>query len=120
MEIATSAVDPGTAVTRVAARSSFGPIRFAVSDVIDTSLWIGVDGQPGSTRTLMSNVALAPFFRLATAHLTPPRLPGGAVVHVNVGPLVCATETRVAVAGIASTNATFAASTGPLFTTVTE
>lgn len=83
--------------------------------LLDTVATFGVDALAMVMTTL--NVADAPVGSAAIMQVTVPAAPTAGVVHPNVGPAVCDSETKVVPAGRGSVMETLAASLGPLFTT---
>lgn len=59
-----------------------------------------------------------PAAKVAAVQFTVPVPPAAGFVQVNAGPLVCANDTNVVLAGTASVSATFVASEGPLLVAV--
>src|SRR5688572_8171983 len=70
-------------------------------------------GVLGSTLTTSLKVAVAPAPNVEIVQLTVPVPPTAGVEQLKAGPLVCANETNVVLAGIASVNATLTAPLGP-------
>ena len=69
--------------------------------------------------TTMVNVAVDPAPTVAAVHEMTPVPPTAGFVHVNGGPLVCASDTNVVPTGTASVRVTPVASADPPFDTVT-
>ncbi len=75
-------------------------------------------GVLGDTRTTTVKLAEAPSGSVAMVPLIVPVPPTAGLVKVNVGPEICASETKVVLAGTMSVSATVWASLGPAFATV--
>ena len=67
------------------------------------------------TLTTSLNVAVAPAANTEIVQLTVPVPPAAGVEQLKAGPLVCANETNVVLAGVASVNDALTASFGPKF-----
>ena len=67
---------------------------------------------------MMLKPALAPTASIAMVQLTVPPLPTAGFVHVNAGPDVCISDTKVEPEGSVSLSVTLAALLGPVFVTV--
>src|SRR3954467_12060218 len=76
-------------------------------------------GVAGGMFSVIENVADVPLANVATEHVTAPVPPTAGGEQLNAGPLVCSAETNVIPAGTASSNCAAAASSGPLFCSVT-
>jgi len=72
----------------------------------------------GETLTTSVNVAVAPAASDVMVQVVVPVPPAGGWMQLNAGPAVCASETKVVLAGFVSLDDTFAASDGPLFVKV--
>lgn len=75
-------------------------------------------GSDEAARTTSENVADAALTSVAAVQEMLPVPPAAGVVHVNVGPAVCVSDTNVVPAGTASVTVTPAASEGPPFAAV--
>jgi len=71
------------------------------------------------TLKTMLNVAVAALAKFAIVQLIGPVPPTAGVVHANVGPAVCVTETNVMPTGTLSVSETVCAPLGPLFVRLT-
>jgi hypothetical protein len=74
-------------------------------------------GAEPDTLTTIVNVAVALDARLAFVHVTVPAAPTLGFAQMNAGPVFCASETNVVLAGNVSVNETLVAGDGPLFVT---
>jgi hypothetical protein len=75
---------------------------------------------PEGTWTTSVKVALAPFAKEASEHVTVPVPPTAGLEHVNAGPVFCASETNVVPEGTVSVSVALAAASGPPFATLIE
>jgi hypothetical protein len=82
-------------------------------------LLLGPIGAATATFATMSNVAVVPFVSVAIEQETVPVPPTAGFVHVNEGPPVCVSETKVVFGGSVSLMFAAVASDGPLFVTTT-
>ena len=90
----------------------------SVVDVVTLAVFeIVAPVAPGLMWTVIEKVA-EPGANEAIVQLTVPVPPTEGVVHENVAPVVCDSETNVVFAGTASVSATLAAFDGPLFVSV--
>jgi hypothetical protein len=113
---ATSAVTP----TVVGAVELLLPgVGSAVADetvaVFDNGVPFGVAAEMLTTSVKTADAAAGSD---AIVHVTAPVPPDAGAVQMNVGPLVCDSDTNVVFAGVVSVHATVDASDGPLFVTV--
>src|SRR5882672_10233969 len=70
-------------------------------------------GVLGLTLTTSLNVAVAPAPNVEIVQLTVPVSPTAGAEQLNAGPLICANERNVVLAGVASVNEALTASLGP-------
>jgi hypothetical protein len=78
-----------------------------------------VPPKPFAVCTTSVNVALVPAENVPIVQVTVPVPPAAGVVHANVGPAFCVSETNVLLAGTVSVSDTVCASEGPLLVTTT-
>ena len=107
---------PGVIV--VDAVDVFGVVGSVEVVVTFAVLLSGPVGAEPDTLTTIVKVADAPEARLAFVHVTVPAAPTLGFVQANTGPMFCASETNVVLAGNVSVKETLVAGEGPLFVTV--
>lgn len=90
------------------------------SEVVDETvavLLLGPTGVAAPNVATMSNVATAPLVNVPIEQETAPVAPGAGLMHVNEGPVVCVSDTKVVFGGSVSLMFTVVASDGPLLVT---
>src|SRR2546430_17347660 len=109
---------PALTVVVVVAELFPGTLSVVPLDIVAVLLIVVPLGVFALTFTTRLKLALAPAANVAIAHVTVPVPPAAGLVQVNAGPLICATDTNVVFAGVASLSEAFWASLGPAFATL--
>jgi len=95
-----------------------GTLSVVLLDMVAVLLIVVPLGVFAFTFTTRVKLALALAASVAMVHVTVPVPPGAGLVQEKDGPAVCAIETNVVFAGVASLSETLWASLGPAFATL--
>jgi hypothetical protein len=95
-----------------------GTSSVVLLDMVAVLLIVVPSGVLAFTFTTMLKLALAFAAKVAMVQVTVPVAPGAGLVQEKDGPAVCAIDTNVVFAGVASLSETFWASLGPAFATL--